>query len=207
MKINASKLILTILRKKNAQSQVFESGQAGDTAAKAGKKQAPVDFTKLLGKFRERVKSIHIKNIGGGDVAGSAAERAAIGAADGKATLALLNEIESRVIKYTRTIQRKRQKNNEDIKTFEQKQGTDWRTMNSDKLSNELQRIQEKKNEDMIERRKKPRHRIGKQPMVRSMKKEMKKKEKVQTINDERLAVLRYLGHYEDDVPAAGQKP
>ena len=59
----------------------------------------------------------------------------------------------------------------------------------------------------MIERRKKPRHRIGKQPMVRSMKVEMKKKEKVQTIDDERLAVLKYLGHYEDEVPAAGHKP
>ena len=56
----------------------------------------------------------------------------------------------------------------------------------------------------MLDRKKKPRHRIGKQPMVRSMKKEMKKKEKVQTIDDERLAVLKYLGHYEDEVPAAG---
>ena len=92
-----------MLRKKNAQSLVFESGQAGDTAAKAGKKQTPVDFTKLLGKFRERIKSIHITSIGGG-VPGSAAERAATGAADGKTTLALLNEIESRVIRYTRTI-------------------------------------------------------------------------------------------------------
>ena len=105
MKINASKIILSLLRKKKAQSVMFESGQASETAAKAGKKKAPVDFAKLLGKFRERIKSIHIVNIGGGSVVGSAAERAAIGAADGKATLALLNEIESRVIKYTRTLQ------------------------------------------------------------------------------------------------------
>ena len=104
MKINASKIILTLLRKKNAQSVKFESGQASETATRAGKKKAPVDYAKLLGKFRERIKSIHIINIGGGGVAGSAAERAAIGAADGKATLALLNEIESRVIKYTRML-------------------------------------------------------------------------------------------------------
>ena len=79
--------------------------------------------------------------------------------------------------------------------------------MNNQKNNNELLRVLEQRNQEMLDRKKKPRHRIGKQPMVRSMKKEMKKKEKVQTIDDERLAFLTYLGHYEDEVPAAGQKP
>lgn len=79
--------------------------------------------------------------------------------------------------------------------------------MNTAKNTADVLLILENKNKEMLERKKKPRHRIGKQPMVRSMKKEMKKKEKVQTIDDEKLAFLTYLGHYEDEVPAAGQKP
>ena len=56
---------------------LYEPVQANPTA-KEGKKLPPFDFTILLKKLREKIKEIHVKNIGHGEV-------------DSKNTLTLLN--------------------------------------------------------------------------------------------------------------------
>ena len=51
--------------------------------------------------------------------------------------------------------------------------------------------------------RERPRHRVGKQPMFRSAKKSVKKKEAPKEIDPEKLAFLQYLGDLEEDANAA----
>ena len=51
--------------------------------------------------------------------------------------------------------------------------------------------------------RKRPRHRIGKQPMVRSQKHSIKRVEAPKEIDPERLAFLQYLGDLDEDPNAA----
>lgn len=58
----------------------------------------------------------------------------------------------------------------------------------------------------MIEARDKVRHRVGKQPMFRSQRKQETKKEAPKKIDPERLNFLRYLEGLEEDPNAAAQK-
>ena len=60
----------------------------------------------------------------------------------------------------------------------------------------------------MIQQRERPRHRQGKQPMFRSAKKSVKKKEKVEKIDPDQLAFRLYLGELEagPNQGAAAQK-
>ena len=71
---------------------------------------------------------------------------------------------------------------------MEYHQGAEWKVQNNAKKA-EKQRLEiAKKNEKMIAARDRPRHRVGKQPMVRSEKRAMKKKTKVKVVDPETLA-------------------
>ena len=63
----------------------------------------------------------------------------------------------------------------------------------------ERQKAEAEKNAYLKEQRDKPRYRVGKQPMWRSMKKSVKKKKAKKAIDPEKLAFLTYLGHIEGD--------
>ena len=78
LKIKISRDMLALLKKKSAQALVYEplSRPEGGTSDK--NKAAPVDFTILLGKLRAKIKSIHVAQIGHGEV-------------ESKPTLQLLN--------------------------------------------------------------------------------------------------------------------
>ena len=99
-KIDISRAILAGLKRnatqKNADATADAAGATGAAAAggtETKKKDSGVfDPSKLLKKLRSKIKQIHIDQIGQGEV-------------DSKATLALLNEIESVIIRYTRKIQ------------------------------------------------------------------------------------------------------
>ena len=88
--------ILSALKKKTAQSMLFEP--TSGASSKAAKGAKTVDFTKMLNTLRDKIKKIHLTNrVGSGEV-------------DSKPTLQLLFEIESMVIKYIRNVQRRRRK-------------------------------------------------------------------------------------------------
>jgi len=58
----------------------------------------------------------------------------------------------------------------------------------------------------MNEQRAKKRHRVGKQPMVRSQKRSIKKVEATKEINAEKMAFLKYLGHFDEEEDAPAKK-
>jgi len=57
VKIKTAQGILNLLKRKTASAMVYD--QSGAEVAVKGKGPAPVDFTKLLGTLRERIKVIH----------------------------------------------------------------------------------------------------------------------------------------------------
>ena len=62
----------------------------------------------------------------------------------------------------------------------------------------------QKKNEYLIAQRMKPRHRVGKQPMVRSQKPVKKKNTEKKEIDPEKLAFMMYLGVLDDETTVGG---
>ena len=95
-KIDISRAILVGLKRKAALSTAADTGAdaGGSTVAAVEKKfkeTGVFDPSKLLRKLRTKIKQIHVDQIGQGEV-------------DSKATLALLNEIESVIIHYSRKI-------------------------------------------------------------------------------------------------------
>lgn len=79
-KIDISKGILNMLRRKTNAAMFVEPSAGSAPGGRDGKKanQTPFDLTTLLNKLREKIKNIHAEKIGQGEVAG-------------KTTLALLN--------------------------------------------------------------------------------------------------------------------
>ena len=92
-KIELSKVVLVGLKRKAALATNLDTadGSAAATDAKKSKDSGVYDPSKLLRRLRTRIKQIHVDQIGQGEV-------------DSKATLALLNEIENVIIRYSRKI-------------------------------------------------------------------------------------------------------
>mmetsp|Transcript_13241 Transcript_13241/g.18010 ORF Transcript_13241/g.18010 Transcript_13241/m.18010 type:complete len:105 (+) Transcript_13241:1340-1654(+) len=83
--------------------------------AQAKDKQKTTDFSALLNKLRNKIKQIHVNCIGQGEVAS-------------KPTLALLNEIEVRVIKYIRNVARRRELDKDAVLKIEKERGLMYKT-------------------------------------------------------------------------------
>ena len=108
------------------------------------------------------------------------------------------------MIKYTRSVARRRTKDGQqviDIEKHQQQQYKDeqWR------MQQENMAIQkEQDNERMRERQTKKRFRVGKMPMKRSAKQSIKKQEQVKVIDPDRQAFLDYLGELGEEDPDDG---
>ena len=74
---------------------MYEPAAGSETNAKGQIKMLAVDYEGLLKKFRAKIMEMHRSRIGHGEV-------------ESKPTLSLLNEIEIRVLEYTRRLKKKR---------------------------------------------------------------------------------------------------
>lgn len=162
--------MLSNLKKKQNISVVMDNGSGDGSVKKVSK---VMDLDGLLNKLRAKIKVIHIKNISQGEV-------------DAKPTLGLLNEIESRVIKYIRNVARRRRRAPDDVSKVEKGQGLIYKDERNKIMQAEKDREEQEKNDRMNLQRAKKRYRVGKQPAIRSRKQDKKVKEKEKEIDPER---------------------
>ena len=146
-KLKFDNLILASLKKKTAQTMIYEPSKDSAASGKGGKAGSPLDFTKILNTLRQKIKTIHTANkVGSGEV-------------ESKPTLQLLHEIESLVIKYIRNVARRRRKDDQQVQAIEKQQALGWKQKNTDDKKELKIKEQEEKNRRMIQQRERPRHR------------------------------------------------